>query len=257
MPRIHSTKTTTLYLPPANPKMDREPVTLEVLIMAQKIARDRGSVFDIEAFMPENLREEWEAMKRGEEWPKREKVTGEGSDKKDRNVEAGAVVGNGNGNEGGMDGQNGVDNGNGNAEGTSNALANDTTTTTITGEAGEPGATVQVTDPNLAASTTTDVKPITEPPVPTKQPFKLTPSHPALLNMHWKQRQKRLAQLAAREAAIEKGLTPEYFPELEALIRLEEEKEREKEREAEAGQKRKRGMTAADVEGIRHSASHW
>jgi hypothetical protein len=38
---------------------------------------------------------------------------------------------------------------------------------------------------------------------------------------------------------------------------LEEEKEREKEREAEAGQKRKRGMTAADVEGIRHSASHW
>jgi hypothetical protein len=253
MPRIHSTKTTTLYLPPANPKVDREPVTLEVLIMAQKIARDRGNVFDIEAFMPENLREQWEAMKRGEEWPEREKVGEEGSGTKEGNV-AGAAMSNGN--EGGMDGQTGVANANGDANETGNELAIDTTTTTNTGEAGESGATPQVTDPN-ASSTSTDVKPTTEPPVPTKQPFKLTPSHPALLNMHWKQRQKRLAQLAARDAAIEKGLVPEYFPELEALIRLEEEKEREKEREAEAGQKRKRGMTAADIEGIRHSASHW
>jgi hypothetical protein len=246
MPRIHSTKTTTLYLPPANPKVDREPVTLEVLIMAQKIARDRGNVFDIEAFMPEDLREQWEAMKRGEEWPKREEVGGEGSGTKD-----GAAMSNGN--EGGITG---VANGNGNTNETDNVLVNDTTTTTNTGEGTESGATTQTTDPN-ASSTSTDIKPTTEPPVPTKQPFKLTPSHPALLNMHWKQRQKRLAQLAARDAAIEKGLAPEYFPELEALIRLEEEKEREKEREAEAGQKRKRGMTAADIEGIRHSASHW
>jgi hypothetical protein len=253
MPRIHSTKTTTLYLPPANPKVDREPVTLEVLIMAQKIARDRGNVFDIEAFMPENLREQWEAMKRGEEWPKREKVGGEGSGTNDGN--GGADAGGSNGNEGGTCGQNGQDNGD--ANGTGNVLANDTTTNTNTGEGLELGATTQITDPNASSTSTTDVKPTTEPPVPTKQPFKLTPSHPALLNMHWKQRQKRLAQLAARDAAIEKGLVPEYFPELEALIRLEEEKEREKEREAEAGQKRKRGMTAADIEGIRHSASHW
>jgi hypothetical protein len=233
--------------------VDREPVTLEVLIMAQKIARDRGNVFDIEAFMPENLREQWEAMKRGEEWPKREKVGGEGSDKVDGTVEAGCTGSNGN--EGGMDGHNGVDKGTGVANGTENVSGNDITTTSNTGEGVEPGATTQVTDPN-ASSSSTDVKP-TEPPVLTKQPFKLTPSHPALLNMHWKQRQKRLAQLAARDAAIEKGLVPEYFPELEALIRLEEEKEREKEREAEAGQKRKRGMSAADIEGIRHSASHW
>jgi len=220
--------------------------------MAQKIARDRGNVFDIEAFMPENLREQWEAMKRGEDWPKREKVGGEQSVRKDGDVEGGA---NGsNRNEGGTDGQDGFENGN--AKETGNVPTNDITTATNTGEAGEPGATTQTTDLN-ASSTTIDVKPTTEPPVPTKQPFKLTPSHPALLNMHWKQRQKRLAQLAARDAAIEKGLVPEYFPELEALIRLEEEKEREKEREAEAGQKRKRGMTAADIEGIRHSASHW
>jgi hypothetical protein len=237
--------------------VDREPVTLEVLIMAQKIARDRGNVFDIEAFMPENLREQWEAMKRGEEWPKREKVGGGGSGTIDESVEAGAGAGasGSNGNEGGMDGQNGVENGN--ANGTGNVSGNDITTTTNTAEAGEPGASTQVTDSNGPSTSTTDVKPTTEPQVPTKQPFKLTPSHPALLNMHWKQRQKRLAQLAARDAAIEKGLVPEYFPELEALIRLEEEKEREKEREAEAGQKRKRGMTAADIEGIRHSASHW
>jgi len=216
--------------------------------MAQKIARDRGNVFDIEAFMPENLREQWEAMKRGEDWPKREKEVGEGGGMKDGDVEAGA---NGsNRNEGGTDGQDGVENG----HAKETVSANDTTTTNITSEVGDSGVTTHTTDPNAS---TTDVKPTTEAPVPTKQPFKLTPSHPALLNMHWKQRQKRLAQLAARDAAIEKGLVPEYFPELEALIRLEEEKEREKEREAEAGQKRKRGMTAADIEGIRHSASHW
>lgn len=232
--------------------------------MAQKIARDRGSVFDIEAFMSEELREEWEAMKRGEQWPKPEKVDGgNGSeDKGDGSVKIGAVGANGV--EGGMESQASFGNGSGmgivDTSGTSTGPTDTTTTATTTTEANGSGTEAQVPgvdSDTVPPTTTSDVKPITEPPVPTKPSFKLTPSHPALLNMHWKQRQKRLAQLAAREAAIEKGLVPEYYPELEALIRLEEEKEREKEREVEAGQKRKRGMTAADVEGIRHSASHW
>jgi len=231
--------------------------------MAQKIARDRGNVFDIEAFMPESVREQWEAMKRGEEWPKREKLGGEGNDKEDGTVETGATgTTEMNGHEGGLDGQNGAGNDTTTTDETGNATANDTTTAN-TGEPGDTAATSQTADLDAAPTSTTDthpttdIKPTIEPPAPAKQPFKLTPSHPALLNMHWKQRQKRLAQLAARDAAIEKGLVPEYFPELEALIRLEEEKEREKEREVEAGQKRKRGMSTADIEGIRHSASHW
>jgi hypothetical protein len=245
--------------------MDREPVTLEVLMMAQQIARDRGSVFDIETFMPESLREEWEAVKRGEKWPRPEKVVdgGNGGEKdKEGKMHFGGSGSNGDG--GGMNGQNGFDNGfdNGAGGGVENVSAADATTTTNIGEgeAGGPSTALQPSNPSTEpASTTNDIKPnpTETPAVPTKQPFKLTPSHPALLNMHWKQRQKRLAQLAAREAALEKGLVPEYFPELEALIRLEEEKEREKEREVEAGQKRKRGLTAADVEGIRASASHW
>lgn len=229
-------------------------------MMAQKIARDRGSVFDIEAFMPQSLREEWEAVKRGEEWPRPEKVVeGQNKDNKENgsgDVDAVHAIGSG------VVKESGQANGNGTAEGdgadSGNGLSN-VGTTTITAE-GDDHVAAQPTDPTQDPSTsTTETKPATTETLaaPVKQPFKLTPNHPALMNMHWKQRQKRLAQLAAREAAIEKGLVPEYFPELEALIRLEEEKEREKEKEVEAGQKRKRGLTAADVEGIRASASHW
>lgn len=229
-------------------------------MMAQKIARDRGSVFDIEAFMPESLRAEWEAMKRGEEWPKRETlVDAEGSgDQKRANGSSGSggeVSGDGathvDGNVG-----NGLENGNGTDTG--NVPSSDIAAAALVSDGTGTDAPSTNTSLDPLASTAIDEKPSTDTPAtPVKQPFKLTPNHPALLNMHWKQRQKRLAQLASREAAIEKGQVPEYFPELEALIRLEEEKEREKEKEVEAGQKRKRGMTAADVEGIRASASHW
>ena len=210
--------------------------------MAQKIARDRGQVFDIEAFMPAHLREEWEAMKRGEEWPRKVKeeeggevVTGEGSGAGEK--EGPVKIGDGQGGDAVVG-----------AEG--NGLAPD------------EHAAAQAPDSTTVTSTTViNDTPTIPPPTPTlpqgKQPFKLHPNHPALLNLHWKQRQKRLAQLAARDAAIARGQVPEYYPELEAMIRLEEEKEKEREREEEVGQKRKRGMTAADVESIRASASHW
>ena len=229
--------------------------------MAQKIARDRGSVFDIEAFMPHSLREEWEAVKRGEEWPRPTKVVDE-NDKEDKDhgaADKGPAV---QGSDTGVDNANGLANGDGTGNGNGSVTRDGlpdlgNVTTTAQGDDSVPSGPA---DPVLdSTASDTDIKPATTetPAVPVKQPFKLTPNHPALMNMHWKQRQKRLTQLAAREAAIEKGQIPEFFPELEALIRLEEEKEREKEKEVEAGQKRKRGMTAADIEGIRASASHW
>lgn len=231
--------------------------------MAQKIARDRGQVFDIEAFMPPEMRAEWVALQKGKESPavKAEDV--------DVDVKEGVEA----------KGDERVD----------TAQHADSTNSTIprTEEAKtsvEPavvsadhanGATVsdvschstegvdQATSITKANGTETGLGTPTvgaedEPAPPTaKEPFKLHANHPVLLNLHWKQRQKRLAQLAARDAAIARGEVPEYFPELEALIRGEEEKENEKAREEEVGQKRKRGLTAADVEGIRASASHW
>lgn len=214
--------------------------------MAQKIARDRGQVFDIEAFMPAHLREEWEAMKRDEEWPRKVKE------------EEGAEVPNGGWSTAGEkegpvktgDGQGG------------DAMASADANGAPPGSAPTEHEAAQAPDSTTVTSTTViNDTPTIPPPTPTlpqgKQPFKLHPNHPALLNLHWKQRQKRLAQLAARDAAIARGQVPEYYPELEAMIRLEEEKEKEREREEEVGQKRKRGMTAADVESIRASASHW
>jgi hypothetical protein len=225
-------------------------VTLEVLIMAQKIARDRGQVFDIEAFMPPHLREEWEAMKRGEEWPRKVK----------EEVVVEAVEGVASGSEVAAKSEDGPGGG--------SVVNADENGASLVSDGEHAPAVPQAPDCNAegpSASvvneiTTSTIPPTTEttPIIPSgKQPFKLHPNHPALLNLHWKQRQKRLAQLAARDAAIARGQVPEYFPELEAMIRLEEEKEKEREREEEVGQKRKRGMTAADVESIRASASHW
>jgi hypothetical protein len=253
MTRIHSLKSTKLYLPPVNPSPMgpvAHSVTLEVLIMAQKIARDRGQVFDIEAFMPPHLREEWEAMKRGEEWPR--KVREE--------VVVGAIEGIASGSEVVAKAEDGPG-------GETVANQDENGAPLASGDEHAP-AVPQAPDSNTEGASTpvvNEIPPPTIPPTtetapiipPGKQPFKLHPNHPALLNLHWKQRQKRLAQLAARDAAIARGQVPEYFPELEAMIRLEEEKEKEREREEEVGQKRKRGMTAADVESIRASASHW
>lgn len=214
--------------------------------MAQKIARDRGQVFDIEAFMPAHLREEWEAMKRGEEWPRRVKE------------EEGVTVPNGEGSGAGeKDEPAKTESGQ-----TGDAVVGADGNRATPGSASEQHAAAQAPDATTVTSTTVTNDTPTIPPLtptlpPGKQPFKLHPNHPALLNLHWKQRQKRLAQLAARDAAIARGQVPEYYPELEAMIRLEEEKEKEREREEEVGQKRKRGMTAADVENIRASASHW
>lgn len=210
--------------------------------MAQKIARDRGQVFDIEAFMPAHLREEWEAMKRGEEWPRKVK-------------EEEGQVANGEGSGAGeKEGPVKIENGQG-GDAVVGAEGNEAPPGVALGEHAAAQA------PTVTSSTVINDTPTIPPPTPTlpqgKQPFKLHPNHPALLNLHWKQRQKRLAQLAARDAAIARGQVPEYYPELEAMIRLEEEKEKEREREEEVGQKRKRGMTAADVESIRASASHW
>jgi hypothetical protein len=238
-----------------------EPVTLEVLMMAQKIARDRGQVFDIEAFMPAELKDEWEAVKRGETWPKAEKrddgASGSGveGDVKVEKGEAGEeqITVNGVGEEGGLGG--------GDAKMGENSEESTTKPEQSTSDPAAPSSDTLV-EPLSTNIPTDSTQPPTEPtsatPTPTgKQPFKLTPNHPALLNLHWKQRQKRLAQLAARDAAIERGQVPEYYPELEAMIRVEEEKEKEREREEEVGQKRKRGLSAADIEGIRASASHW
>lgn len=223
--------------------------------MAQQIATERNQVFDIEAFLTPSMREEWLAITSGRSFPEIEDRK-EGVEKvKEEEKEDER------------------------ADGPSTAIPE---TTVVEGQVKEPTPTTQTvpnngdgaTDPapstvpndvtaavDMSATTEPAAAAIEEPSVPpvpaVKQPFKLHANHPVFLNMHWKQRQKRLHQLAIREAAIERGEKPEFFPELEALIRVEEEKEKEKEREEQAGHKRKRGLTEGDVQGIRASASHW
>lgn len=218
-------------------------------MMAQKIAKERGQVFDIEAFLTPAMREQWTTISSGQPWPV-PTHEGEGEagpstsatvpspgraavDVKPEDVDEGTAP-------------HSVPEANG---------AADTATTTAT--ATESAPTSVAIDPAPNPVLPTDATPLPSLATPQKQPFKLHANSPALLNLHWKQRQKRLQQLAIREAAIERGEEPEYFPELEALIRGEEEREKEKEREEEVGQKRKRGLTEGDVEGIRASASHW
>jgi len=228
--------------------------------MAQKIARDRGQIFDIEAFMPPEMRDEWMALQRSKGSPevKAEEIE----------MEMGAKEGDGSRVEEEVDvgpgaepkGELGEPPVPDTAE--SGKLAVPSEGQTNGGSSSELSSLPMdpVTEPSTilssdeAVPTSTPVDDV-NPPTPVKEPFKLHANHPVLLNLHWKQRQKRLAQLAARDAAIARGEVPEYFPELEALIRGEEEKEKEKAREEEVGQKRKRGLTAADIEGIR--ASWW
>lgn len=234
-------------------------------MMARQIAQDRGQVFDIEAFLTPEMREQWYAISHGLPWPTpvapseghgEEEVDAEEEERKpnvqdDAPVEAEA----GPSTSGPVPATNGeppapdvsgdvtaIGKGNGDTP-AADAMAVDDGATPAPPP--PPAAAGPGTNPNPALST------------PQKQGFKLHANSPALLNLHWKQRQKRLHQLAIREAAIERGEEPEYFPELEALIRGEEEKEKEKEREDEVGQKRKRGLTEGDKETIRASASHW
>jgi hypothetical protein len=259
MPRIHAIKTTKVYLPSSN---KADPPTLEVLVMAQKIARDRGQVFDIEAFMPPEMREEWMALQRGKGSPKvkaeemeMELVAKDGDGSR---VEEEVDVGPGaeaKGELGEPPAANTEESGKlaVPGEGQDNIGSSSELSSLPTDSVAQPSTTLN-SDEAVPTPAPVDEA---NPPQPVKEPFKLHANHPVLLNLHWKQRQKRLAQLAARDAAIARGEVPEYFPELEALIRGEEEKEKEKAREEEVGQKRKRGLTAADIEGIRASASHW
>lgn len=231
--------------------------------MAQKIAKDRGQVFDIEAFMPPGMRDEWLVLTKGRGEPEVKEENGEedaekGTTEEEVKVEEAAATG-----EETVDptaqatiAEDGtVNEPAGAAEPTTGAPPQSDAQPAPSLDASAPTTLPNATDDAAPATTTTENQ--STPAPPAKEPFKLHANHPALLNLHWKQRQKRLAQLAQREASIARGEVPEYFPELEALIRGEEEKEKEKEREEEVGQKRKRGLTAADVEGIRASASHW
>lgn len=213
--------------------------------MAQKIAKDRGQVFDIEAFLTPAMRDQWTAISKGQPWPApKEEAEGEAGPSTSAASPRGMAV-DIKAEDIGQTSDSAV---NVNGDGPTSAAASQPA------PVDEVAASAVVDNVTTAAA---EIEPLPPIATPQKQPFKLHANSPALLNLHWKQRQKRLQQLAIREAAIERGEEPEYFPELEALIRGEEEKEKEKEREEEVGQKRKRGLTEGDKEGIRASASHW
>lgn len=63
MPRSKPPKPLTLILPPpsqyTNPSTTSSPPTLEVLLLAQQIASKRGQVFDVEAFIAPDQKEEY------------------------------------------------------------------------------------------------------------------------------------------------------------------------------------------------------
>ena len=228
--------------------------------MAQKIASERDQVFDIEAFLTPSMREEWLAITSGRSFPAvedRKEVAEKVNVKEEVEQDDGSAG----------PSTTVPDNSQPGGEGSEPAPAIqptslngdgpiDTTAQSSTDEPATTATTSTLTDPTTSTASTTEAASGPVAP-PVKQPFKLHANHPIFLNMHWKQRQKRLHQLAMREAAIERGEKPDYFPELEAMIRVEEEKEKEKEREEQAGQKRKRGLTEGDVQSIRASASHW
>ena len=226
-------------------------------MMAQKIATERNQVFDIEAFLTPLMRQEWLALTSGRSFPP---LTNEKEDvekvKEEEKEEDGAGPSTTNPQDTAPQGDAPDSATATQTISTNEDSLSDPTAPTSAEDTATTATTSALTDPTASMASTAEVSavPATS---PVKQPFKLHANHPIFLNMHWKQRQKRLHQLAIRDAAIERGEKPEYFPELEALIRVEEEKEKEKEREEQAGQKRKRGLTEGDVQSIRASASHW
>lgn len=223
-------------------------------MMAQKIAMDRGQIFDIEAFLTPTMRDQWLAISNGRPWPSPSPDHEEGTREDEQGVKEEVKVDMGEVRPMASDTDMSIDKPLPLQEAVPPTIDGESSTTHLDGASIEPKEIP--TSLPTQANTDTDVASL-PPSTPIKQAFKLHANSPAFLNMHWKQRQKRLHQLAIRESALERGEKPEYFPELEALIRGEEEKEKEKEREEEVGQKRKRGLTEGDIEGIRASASHW
>lgn len=258
MPQKLRSGDTILHLPPPTTSSSSpssiSDLSLDGLLYVQKLAKERGQVFDIESFLTPALKEEWELRKHPPVSRKRSASRdshhpGSVPPRKRSRSRGGRSVSPITGVTGGAPPAEGVETGSAAVPGTDGQVKEEPPSITDHVLLKDPLSTEAVItstklEPEpIAAAVVAEVPPLPSPAIPKKP-------RPVLLHMHWKRREKILAQWDAEQAMEAAGI-PVVGETVDDILR--------KEGYISAPIHTRRGekITEKDKEGIMGSASYW